>query len=76
LEPQTLTQPIAQTDLGQLILLGNDIALQWWSATQNKPIPPPPRIPGTNLPYSDTVITTQMIVIGLLALGAIFLLKR
>lgn len=72
-------QVVQQTDrstLADLILLGNDIAFQWWSATQDKPIPLPQYIPGTPIPTQVYQDTTRLMVIGGLALVAVLLLAR
>lgn len=66
-------QPVAQTDWAQLILLGNDIALQWYSATQDKPIPEPQYIPGTPIPTGVARDMNTMIILGLVVVAVVVL---
>lgn len=64
------------TDWGQLVLLGNDVAMQWYSMTQDKPIPTPQIIPGTGIPTATYQQTTQLLIVGLVVVAAVMLLGR
>jgi len=70
---------LAQTDVGQMILLGNDIALQWWSALSDKPAPVPQQVatPGGGV-IPTTIVQQQgtLLIIGLLVVGAVVLMRR
>jgi hypothetical protein len=62
-------------DWGSLIMLGNDLAMQWYSVThQNAPIPQPQLIPGTNLP--TRTVDHTLLLLGVVAVAAVLLLRK
>jgi hypothetical protein len=74
-----MPEPIAQTDLGQLILLGNDMALQWYSALNDKPAPTPGVVAAPGGGVVPTVLVQQqgtLLIVGALVVAAIVLTRR
>jgi len=74
-----MPEPIAQTDLGQLILMSNDMALQWYSALTDKPAPAPQQValPGGGVvPTSLVAQQGTLIIVGALVVAAIVLTRR
>jgi hypothetical protein len=70
---------LAQTDMGQMILLGNDIALQWWSALSDKPAPTPGVVAAPGGGVIPTTLVQQqgtLLIVGLLVIGAVVLMRR
>lgn len=64
------------TNWGQLVLLGNDIAMQWYALAHDSEVPAPQYIAGTGIPtrtYSDT---TKLLAIALVVLGVIVFTGR
>jgi len=71
--------PISQTDWGQLMLIGNDIALQWYSALADKPAPVPQQVALPGGGVIPTAIVQQqgtIFLVLLFGIGALLLLRR
>jgi hypothetical protein len=61
-------------DLGSLVLLGNDIAMQWYAMAHDRDVPDPQLIPGTTIPtrtYNNTLL-----LIGVVVIAGVLLLKK
>lgn len=74
--PSMISEQEQGMDWGSLVLLGNDIAMQWYAMTHDTVIPPPQVIPGTRIPTQVYTQTTTLIVVGLVAVAAIVLLRK
>lgn len=75
IQPAPTTTRDSGFDLGHLILLGNDIAMQWFSYAQNKepvPLQPTVFVPTTGLAQD----TAKLLMVGLLVLGAFFVFRK
>ena len=62
-------------DWGQLAILGNDIALQWYTMLHDRDMPQPQYLPGTGIPTAVYQQTTQLLIV-LAVVGAIVLVMR
>jgi hypothetical protein len=63
------------SDLSQAIFAGNDIAMQWYGLTHQVAIPNAGTVTVNPNTGSVQVGSGILILVGLLAIGAIFLLK-
>lgn len=63
------------SDLSQAIFAGNDIAMQWYALTHQVTIPGPGTITVNPERGSVQVGSGVLVIVALLAVGAIFLLK-
>lgn len=66
-------------DLATAIMLGNQVALQWYAVTHNTAIPGTPGSvvisPTSSGGYSASFGSGSLLIIGLLIVGAIVLMK-
>jgi hypothetical protein len=63
-------------DVSDVIMLGNDIAMQWYALTHDTPLPQPVMIPGTGIPTQVYTQTTQLMLIGLVVVAAVIILRK
>jgi len=63
------------SDLSQAIFAGNDIAMQWYGLTHQVAVPGPGTITVNPERGSVQVGSGVLIIVGLLVIGAVFLLK-
>lgn len=63
-------------DWASLGLLGNEIALQWYSTTHpDRPIATPPQYASINVPGVKASFNTNLLIIGAVVVVAVLLLK-
>jgi hypothetical protein len=74
MQPMQGDVPLSQSNAGQMLLIGNDIALQWYAALTDKqqPVPQQIALPGGGV-IPTAVVQQQgtILIIGLLVLGAV-----
>lgn len=75
-----MAMPVATTDaekMVQLGMLGNDIAMQWYVLThQGSALPGPAPGGEVNVPGLRASFNTNLLILGLIVLGAVLLLNR
>jgi hypothetical protein len=64
-------------DWGAAIMVGNDIAQQWYSLVTQKPLPERQEGIAVDLPgIKGTAGTSTLVLVGLIVVAAVFLLKK